>query len=135
MKIESLRLRVNVAILATCVAVALSFGLLLYPFESSRRQAGMDKIRLLMSVLYEQNKTALANEVFAGQDLALRQTLEGMISVEGIAFAQVYGRDGHRLVSIGDAPPHLDPSPQVIQGIDLPSFSEIRKGAVDYAAF
>jgi PAS domain S-box-containing protein len=135
MQTQSLRFRVNVAVLAACVAVAVAFGLLLYPFESGRREAGLDKIRLLLTVLYEQNKTALANEIFAGQHLALEETLSGIVAVKGIAAAQVYNTGGDLLMSVGNGMPALDLTPGDLAIMEGPAFSENRWSAVDYAVY
>jgi PAS domain S-box-containing protein len=133
---HSLRIRVNVAILAACVVVALLFGLLLYPFESRRRQAGLKKIELLLTVLYEQNETALANEVFAGQDLALNQTLNGIVSVEGITSARVSDTDGKLLMGAGPGARQQEGLLGTVPvGGDGTTFREIRQGGSAYAVF
>ena len=94
MKDQSLRFKINLAILITCLVIAVIFGAILYPFEMQRHQSHVKKIILLLDTLYQQKYEAFANEIFAGQKRALALTLEDMQKVEGIAAITVYAPDG-----------------------------------------
>lgn len=132
---QSLRSRVNIAILAACVAMALFFGLLLYPVESGKRRAGLEKIQLLMTVLYEQNKTALANEVFAGQELALQHSLAGIVAVKGIVLARVYDLDNRLLSAMGEGSTVSAKLPVDEQEIKAPVFWEDHRYGIPCMVF
>ncbi|MBN2122712.1 MAG: response regulator [Deltaproteobacteria bacterium] len=94
MRFHSLRFKINIAIFTTCIGIALLFGAILYPFERNRREARIDKIKILLSAVFQQRREELANEIFAGQKLALARSLQEIRKVNGVAALSVYGPDG-----------------------------------------
>ncbi|MFW5855410.1 MAG: hypothetical protein ACOCW9_08760, partial [Thermodesulfobacteriota bacterium] len=83
MKIKSLRLKINAAILTTCAVVILVFGAVIYPFEIQRRNSRFEEIRTLLTATYQQNREELANEIFSAQMEALRLSLNQILQTEG----------------------------------------------------
>ena len=99
MAIRGLRFKINAALFATCGIIVILFGTLLSPFELNRRQARFEEIRALLNTVFQQKREELANEIFAGQHLALRRTLEDMQKIEGVAVLSVYDLEGSLLLS------------------------------------
>ena len=94
MPFRSLRFKINVAITATCLFVALFFGAIVYPFEMNRRNARFQEIRTLVGTVFEQKREEIANEIYARQNAALASSLNSIKEVKGIAKVQVYATDG-----------------------------------------
>lgn len=96
---RSLRFKINAAILITCAVIGVFLGSLIYPFEVNRREAGYENIQVLLDTLFQQKRDSLANEIFAGQDLALAETLADMQRVKGIAVVTAYDLEGEHILS------------------------------------
>ena len=94
MRFQGLRFKINGAITATCLLVALAFGAIVYPFEMSRRASRFEEIRTLVSAVFEQRREEIANEIYARQDSALASSLRSIKEVKGIAKVIVYGLGG-----------------------------------------
>ena len=105
MKFHSLRSRINIAILTTCLIISVFFGAILYPFELNRREVRFKKIKTLLSSIFQQKKEELANEIFASQRLALESSLKEIQRVEGIAALSVYDPQGLLVISTEDTHP------------------------------
>jgi signal transduction histidine kinase/ActR/RegA family two-component response regulator len=101
MKRKSLHFNINLAILLACVIMALILGAIFFPFERVRHQNRLEDIRILMTAVYRQKKEDLANEIFAHQLLGLKNSLETMKSVNGIAMLSAFDLDGRVIVSTG----------------------------------
>lgn len=104
MPFRSLRLKINAAITATCLFVALFFGAIVYPFEMNRRNARFEEIRTLVGTVFEQKREEIANEIYARQTTALASSLDSIKEVKGIAKVTVYGTDGALLAATGPGP-------------------------------
>ncbi len=96
---RSLRFKINAAILITCAVIAVFLGTLIYPFEMKRQKARYEEIQVLLYTLFLQKRNDLANEIFAGQYLALAKTLADMRQVKGIAVVTVYDLKGDPILS------------------------------------
>ncbi len=96
---KSLRFKINAAILMTCLIIVVIFWSLLYPFEMNRRNARFEEIETLMDTVFRQKRDELANELFAGQRLAMEKTLDEMKQVKGIVILSVYDLDGNVALS------------------------------------
>ena len=103
MKHISLRFKINVAIVVTCLVIAVIFGAILYPFETRRYNSHVEKIELLLDTIFQQRYEDFANEIFAGQKRALALTLNDLLEVEGIAAVSIYQPDGTLFLSTDNA--------------------------------
>lgn len=104
MKFESLRFKINFAILLTFTIIALFCGAVLYPIEVNRRQSRLENIEILLSAVFQQKKEELANEIFADQKAALLDSLNEIRKVKGIEALNVFNLDGELLLSTETAP-------------------------------
>ena len=95
MKLNSLPIKLNLATIVTVLLVA-SLGIVLqYPLEQSRFKSQTARIELLLDTLFKQKKDDLANELFAGQERALRASLKDMQEAAGdITQACLYPASG-----------------------------------------
>ncbi len=100
-KIKSLRYKINVAIFFTCMAVAVVFAAILYPIVISSHNTQLKNINFMLDAIFQQKKEDLANEVFAGQKIALELSLEDMLNVEGISAVGVWDKAGKLFASSG----------------------------------
>jgi len=106
---RSIRLDINLAILATCALIALSFSTILIPYTQTRRQVALDRIETLCSAVFQQKREAIANEIFAGQQLALASSMHEIRQVKGVDAVTVFDLQGDLLYSNGDPPsPDID---------------------------
>jgi signal transduction histidine kinase/CheY-like chemotaxis protein/HAMP domain-containing protein len=101
MNTKGLRFKINTAILLASMIVALFAAAVLFPFEKKRRDSRLQRIHILVSAVYQQNKEELANEIFADQILALQNTLQSMQQVTNIAHLAAYHLDGSLLATTG----------------------------------
>ncbi len=101
MRYQSLRFKINAAITMTCVIVALIFSAIFYPYEMKHRDARMAEIKVLLSVTFEQNREDIANEIFTGHNPALNNSLNSMLSVQGISGVIVYDKNGRYILHSG----------------------------------
>lgn len=99
MKSQSLRFKINAAILTACIIISLIFGIVLYRYELNQRKFHFEQINILLSSVFQQKKEVLANEIFAGQKLALANTLEEIQNVKGITDLTVYSLNGNALMT------------------------------------
>jgi signal transduction histidine kinase len=107
MPVLRLRFKINAAITATCLFVALFFGVIVYPFEMNRRTVRFEEIRTLVSAVFEQRREEIANEIYAHQHSALKSSLNSIKNVHGIAKVIVYGTEG---AAIAATDPELERS-------------------------
>ena len=99
MKLKSLRTKVNTAILSTCLIITACYGAVLYPVEINRRQAHFSHINALLIAVFQQQKEQIANEIFAGQKMALSKSLSDFLNISGITAAAAFNSDGNLLAS------------------------------------
>ncbi len=102
MKTKSLRLKVNTAILVSCVIIAACSAAILYPVETKRHLTQLEQIKILLNAVFEQNKENIANEIFSGQEKALSMTLLSFLKVNGIIAAAAFDADG-KLIETTDS--------------------------------
>lgn len=98
MPFRSLRFKINAAITATCLFVALGFGAIVYPYEMNQQASRFQEIQTLVGAVFEQRREEIANEIYARQQAALASSLNSIKEVQGIAMVQVFGLDG-RLIA------------------------------------
>lgn len=135
MKPLSLRAKINAAILTTFAVVTFCSVLILYPFEVQRRQNRYAEIEVLLSAVFEQKREELANEIFAGQFEALKETLRQIQKVSGIERLVVYNADGERLFSTHpDAGERLS-SEEMAEIDQTPRFARVRIDDGPFAVF
>jgi len=103
---KSLRFKINSAIVLTSFIISLFVGIFLFFFEKKHRQNRVDMVKVLMSAVFEQKKEELTNEIFAGQQLALADSLEKMRDVRGIIHLNVYNIEGNLVTATGEIKTH-----------------------------
>jgi signal transduction histidine kinase/CheY-like chemotaxis protein/uncharacterized membrane protein affecting hemolysin expression len=101
MPFQGLRFKINAAITATCLFVALCFSAIVYPYEMHQRTTRFEEIRTLVGAVFEQRREEIANEIYAGQQSALVNSLGSIREVKGIAKAMVYDTDGRLIAAAG----------------------------------
>ena len=94
---QSLRFKINAAILSACIIVGIFLVSIFYPFELNRRHSRLNEINILMGAVFEQKKEEIANEIFANQEMALVNTLSEIQHVKGISSISIYGETGRIL--------------------------------------
>jgi len=102
MEIKSLRYKINAAIFITCIVVAAIFAAIWYPVILSSHDMHLKNIEFMLDAIFQQKKEDLANEVFAGQKIALKLSLEDTLKVEGISVIGVWDKKGRLFTSSGD---------------------------------
>jgi signal transduction histidine kinase/ActR/RegA family two-component response regulator len=107
LRLKSLRLKINAAILVTCATIAIIFTSIYYPYEIKRRQSQLESIHVLLDAVFLQKREELANELFANQKEAMKLSLREMSKVEGIAGISVYGLDTTLFGLHGNVPEEL----------------------------
>ncbi len=114
-----MRFKINAVIVITCIATAMVWIAISYPFEKKRQQTRLQNIRILLQTIYEQNNDDLANEMFARQKAAIRLTLNKIQEVQGVSGLSVYDLDGALMVttrSEKDAPIMMPEKKELAQG-------------------
>lgn len=99
MLIRSLPWKINTAIFTTAVAISVFFVLILLHLEITRGEEQIKRINLLLETVYKQKLDDLANELFAGQERALKATLQEIQAVDGIVGVSIYDENGNLFVS------------------------------------
>jgi PAS domain S-box-containing protein len=110
MKPLTLRLKINGALLATCLAALGLYAAVLYPYQMQQRQQRLDRVEHLLHSVYEQKRTSLANEIFTRKELALQDTLHDTLQARNMVAAEVFDAAGWplmRAVQEGGRPPEL----------------------------
>lgn len=103
MRFKSLRTRTNGAILTTCILTFIFFGAILYPVELHRKETRLEKIQVLLSSIFQQKKDELANDIFAGRELALKHSFKEMLQVKDLAMLSVFDSEGRLVISTEDS--------------------------------
>jgi signal transduction histidine kinase/ActR/RegA family two-component response regulator len=135
MPFRGLRFKINAAITATCLFVAVFFGAIVYPYEMSRRAARFEEIQTLVSAVFEQRREEIANEIYARQDAGLANSLNSIKAVKGIAKVLVYGTDGKPLAATEPGLAVLDRADGQSPLDPHPSFRRQRVGGHPYAVY
>ena len=136
MKFKSLRFKINAAILVACIIISLIFGAILYRYEVNHRQFHFEQINILLGSIFQQKREELANEIFAGQKLALANSLGEIQNVKGITDLTVYNLNGDVLLSTDKTSPAVL-SPLERKSLDnWPSFvEEVRRDGHPFAEY
>ena len=100
-KTTSLGFKINTIVLTTCLIFALMCSCVLYFTGTKILDQKYDEINTLLSVLFEQNREDIANEIFAEQQMALQESLKDILGVKGIAGVGVYDKKGILILSTG----------------------------------
>ncbi|MCK5101150.1 MAG: HAMP domain-containing protein, partial [Desulfobacteraceae bacterium] len=97
----SLGFKINTIILIACLMFALVCGFVLYFTGIKVQEQKYDDSRALLSVVFEQNREDIANEIFAEQEIALNESLKEILNIKGISGVSVYDKQGVLLSSAG----------------------------------
>jgi hypothetical protein len=100
-KSHRLSFRINATIWRVCAGLLLFFVFLFYGFEKQQLRAHIDQSKVLLEALFQQKRELLANEIFAGHQEALAQTLVELKAVQNIGGVYVYDLKGRLLEWIG----------------------------------
>ncbi len=100
-KTTSLGLKINTIVLTSCLIFALVCSFMLYFTGSKLLEQKYDENHTLLSVVVEQNREDIANEIFAAQEMALHESVKEILKVKGIAGVGVYDKEGVLLLSAG----------------------------------
>ena len=101
---KSLRARINFSILAVCFFLTILTVLTVVPYEQKRREGQLGNIEVLLQTIYQQKREALANEMFAGQKLAMQRSILDIQAVKQINRVELYTLDGQFLLATDDKP-------------------------------
>ncbi len=99
---KSLRLRINASILIVCFVVTALTFVTIVPYEKKRRQGLHNNIEVLLKAIYQQKREALANEIFAGQMIALENSIQDIQTVKQITLVELYKLNGQLLLASKD---------------------------------
>ena len=95
MKIHSLPFKTNAATIITILLAAFVGIIVQYPVEQNRFKSQTERTELLLDILYKQKQNDLKNELFAGQERALRSSLDDIqMAVEDISRVCLYSLEG-----------------------------------------
>jgi signal transduction histidine kinase/ActR/RegA family two-component response regulator len=97
----SLGFKINTIILISCLMFAFICGFILYLISMKIIEQKYDDSRYLLSIIVEENREEIANEIFAEQDIALGESLKDIVKVTGVSGACVYDQKGVLLLSAG----------------------------------
>ena len=100
-KSHRLSFRINATIWRVCAALLLFFVALFYGFEKEQLRVQIDQSKVLLEALFQQKRELLANEIFAGHQEALAQTLVELKSVQNIGGVYVFDLNGRLLEWVG----------------------------------
>jgi len=100
-KTISLGFKINTIILTTCLLFALVCSCVLYFTGTKILAKKYDENNTLLSVIFEQNREDIANEIFAEQRMTLQESLKDILGVKGIAGVGVYDKKGILILSKG----------------------------------
>jgi len=123
---QSLPFKINAATLVTVLFAALGGIFLQYPIEQNRFKAQTARTEVLLDTLYKQKRDDLANELFAGQERALKSSLEDIQgAVDDITLVCLYPVKGDRKYCSGLANGHDLQPENVAEESDGHSFQQI----------
>ncbi|MCP4691963.1 MAG: response regulator [Desulfobacterales bacterium] len=106
MEIQSIRLKINIAIFIPCIVIAVIFGVILYLLEVKRYESREKSIERLLESVFLQKQEDIANEIFAGQKSALKASLQDILKVDGVTGISVYIPNGKLYRAVGGAYSH-----------------------------
>ncbi|MCP4351960.1 MAG: PAS domain S-box protein, partial [Desulfobacterales bacterium] len=98
-KSRSLHSKISTAILITCIAIAVIFGAIVYPFGIRRNNFRYDQIRLLIEFVLQQKKEQLISSISYHQTDLTAKTLRDILNVQGIVAVSLYNTGGKMIMS------------------------------------
>lgn len=108
MKIHSLPFKINAATIVMVLLAAFVGIVLQYPIEQSKFEGQTTRTELLLDTLYKQKRNDLANELFAGQERALRSSLDDIqMAIEDITRVCLYSVEGEKVFCSGPENNHV----------------------------
>lgn len=102
---KTLRLKINISILATFLVIAALFSVALAVFETQRRENALRQIELAMNDMLLQRAARLADEIFAEHLRAVKATLHDMLARDGVVAVSAYDFAGGLLESTRENAP------------------------------
>ncbi len=118
---KSLRVRINISILIVCLFLSILTVLTVVPYEQKRKEGQLKNIEVLLQAVYQQKREALANEMFAGQELAMQRSILDIQTVKQISRVELYRLDGQFLLATDETP--SQPLPEGLRNTLNESFS------------
>lgn len=105
---QSLRFKINSAIIITITVIALIFSTILIIFEVQRRTNVIKQIKLSLNDLMLQKRDQLGEEIFNEHTKAIKATLNDIMKRDGILSVSTYDFEGSLLVTTEkSSPPDL----------------------------
>jgi signal transduction histidine kinase/ActR/RegA family two-component response regulator len=104
-----------------CFFLAILTVLTVIPYEQKRREGQLGNIEALLQAVYQQKREALANEMFAGQELAMQRSILDIQAVQQIVRVELYQLDGQFLLASDERPSR--PLPEKLRNSLSESFS------------
>ncbi len=98
---QTLKFKINAAILATFLLIVSLFLIIELPFEKQRYQSMQDKVILVLKTMMERDREPLANEIFDKSVRAIKIRLKKMMQVDGMLCVHVFDAQGNVLASEG----------------------------------
>ena len=95
---KSLRYKINFSVALVLLATAIVFGVMLAGYEAHRRSDAIEQIALSLSDLTTQYCEPLGNELFAGQTMAVRETLADIMQRKNLLSVTTYDESGKTMV-------------------------------------
>ena len=96
---RSLRFKINLSIAVILLIVSLVFGTILAIYEITRRDDAIQQVKRFLDDLTAQYSEQLGNEIFAGQELALSDTLAQLKKRRNILTIDTYDEIGNPVVT------------------------------------
>lgn len=115
----SLRLRhkINAAIIATFVLIAIIFGSIQLTFQHQRYQIIISKIEALLQTLVKGEQDLLVDEIIDNRLRAIKIRLKQMLNVKGMIAINVFDHSGRLLAFAGSLSTALNPSSSMLKFI------------------
>ncbi|GAB6191328.1 response regulator [Desulfocastanea catecholica] len=114
MKIYSLPFKINMATIVTVLLAALAGIAVQYPVLQNSFNEQIAKTELLVDTLFQQKRDDLANELFAGQEQALKTSLDDIQkAIEEISLACLYSAEGEKKFCSGVQNTHVSKAEDV----------------------
>ncbi len=100
-----LRMKINLAIVATCLVIAGVFSIFLVLYEKQRRENAVDRMNHSLAEVVAQHREELSNQVFAGHRRAAEETLQQMTRHQQVVSATVFDVEGEPFASTEQTEP------------------------------
>ncbi|TVM30827.1 ATP-binding protein [Oceanidesulfovibrio marinus] len=115
-----LRFKFNCAMIAVCLGVSLLFGALFYYLDSLYYQTALDGVEQVLTTVSMQKRVEIAFDLYSGQDVALRASLEEMAALKHVLGVRAYDKDGNLKMEVlgpaGEAQLRAGGSQRISQG-------------------